>query len=265
MKRFREKPETSGLIECLLLNKMGRFCVACFQAVFVALLLLSNALLAHANSTNSTSHEPVSVLARTAVRIGTSNVWISATEASVSDFVACVSASACPEDSYIKGAGSPCNWGVEGRARHPMNCVDWTGADAFCRFDGGRLCKPDEWFNACRGPEDLDFPYGSIFDASACHAHAGPVNASSATEEVGSRSSCSGNGVSDMVGNVSEWVDDCTGTYCRMYGGAYVTNEPVDHFASCKRGVCSGNQRTFASASIGIRCCYDALNIQVEK
>ena len=59
-----------------------------------------------------------------------------------------------------------------------------------------------------------------------------------------------------MAGNVSEWVDDCKDTYCHFYGGAYLTNEPLDTFASCKQ-VCAGNQKTFRSSTLGFRCCYD--------
>lgn len=180
-------------------------------------------------------------------------------EVTVARFRTCVQAGACKAEQFLADTGSPCNWGVEGRDPHPMNCVDWVGASAFCKFDGGRLCKPAEWFAACRGPADQDYPYGAAFNPEACLARSGPAAAASGTEPVGSRPSCQGGsaGVHDMAGNVSEWVDDCNGSYCHMYGGAYLTNEPVETFASCKQ-VCAGNQRTFRSATIGIRCCYDA-------
>jgi hypothetical protein len=183
---------------------------------------------------------------------------IGSTEVTVSRFRACVEAGACKTDHFSTDSGAPCNWSVEGHDEHPMNCVDWNGASEFCAFDGGRLCKPDEWFTACRGPSDWDYPYGPAFQADACLARTGIEAMKTGTEPVGQRESCQGGtpGAYDMGGNVAEWVDECDGTYCHMYGGAYVTNEPADLFASCKR-VCAGNQKTFYSATIGFRCCYD--------
>src|SRR5262245_1860213 len=85
---------------------------------------------------------------------------IGSDEVTVGRFRACVKAGACKAEQFLADTGHPCNWGVEGRDDHPMNCVDWSGASAFCKFDGGRLCKADEWFAACRGSGDSDYPYG---------------------------------------------------------------------------------------------------------
>jgi formylglycine-generating enzyme required for sulfatase activity len=190
---------------------------------------------------------------------GEAQTYVGAHEVTVGRFRACVQAGACAPEHFATEHGAPCNWAVDGHDAHPMNCVDWLGAQEFCTFDGGRLCTADEWFTACRGPSDLDYPYGPAFDPDACHARSGIAAMAVGTEPVGSRPTCSGGtpGAHDFAGNVSEWVDECNGTYCHMYGGAYVTNEPVEMFASCKH-VCAGNQKTFLSSSVGIRCCYDS-------
>jgi hypothetical protein len=44
-----------------------------------------------------------------------------------------------------------------------------------------------------------------------------------------------------------------------VFAGAFLTNEPLEDFSSCKH-ICGGNQRTFSSATVGIRCCYDVDN-----
>jgi len=197
-------------------------------------------------------HVPLAGKAATGASIGSDEV-------TVGRFRACVKAGACKAGQFLVDTGHPCNWNVEGRDDHPMNCVDWFGASAFCKFDGGRLCKADEWFAACRGPDDRDYPYGPRFDAEACLAHAGPPTIEMGTEPVGSRPTCHGGaaGVHDMAGNVSEWVDECKDSYCHFYGGSYLANEPVEDFASCKH-VCAGNQKTLQSATLGFRCCYDS-------
>ena len=106
-------------------------------------------------------------------------------------------------------AGS--NWGLGDN--HPMNCVTWYVAFAFCIWDGGRLPTEAEWNYAAAGggaPNgQLVFPWSSdpnditITDADA-------VFYPEMLENVGSKMP---NGLgkwlqADLVGNVSEWVRD---------------------------------------------------------
>lgn len=52
------------------------------------------------------------------------------TEVSVSAYAACATCSS-------PATGGACNWGVVGRGSHPVNCVDWNMARAYCQARGG--------------------------------------------------------------------------------------------------------------------------------
>jgi formylglycine-generating enzyme required for sulfatase activity len=181
---------------------------------------------------------------------------ILATEVTVAQFRACVEGGACKEGTFKR-----CNYGASGREAHPMNCVDFFGAEQFCRFAGGRTCQEDEWLAACSGTDGRPFPYGNAFDLDACNSQSATMKTEGRaldTVPVASLTRCEGGlpGLFDMAGNVTEWVDPCKGTYCKFRGGGFNSNDPVDRFAACT-GVCSGNQKDFSSTTIGFRCCRD--------
>jgi formylglycine-generating enzyme required for sulfatase activity len=185
---------------------------------------------------------------------------IAAGEATVERFKACVDAGKC-DAATVNGE---CNYGREGRDTYPVNCVSFQGAEQFCAWMGGRLCTEDEWVAACRGTDERPFPYGASFDGEACNVH--PSSAAVAggqfdTHPAGAKPTCQGGlpGVFDLAGNVSEWLNECKGTYCKFRGAAYLSNDPIEHFSGCG-GVCSGNQKTLMSNTVGVRCCRDAAN-----
>ncbi len=121
-------------------------------------------------------------------------------ETTVSAYRACVQAGRCTEP----GSGAACNWGVEGRDQHPINCVDWSQAAAYCAWVKRRLPTEQEWEYAARGADGRKYPWGKDApDTRACHGG----NSEGGTCAVGSfRAGASAFGVLDMVGNVWEWT-----------------------------------------------------------
>ena len=192
------------------------------------------------------------------VRVPNASYSIAATETTVAQFRACVEVGACD----VVQVESTCNYGETGREQHPVNCVTHYGAEQFCNFAGGRLCSEAEWTRACAGPDGLGFPYGNQFDLKACNVQSNTQKVEGrerSTAPVATHPGCEGGlkGLFDMAGNVTEWVSDCKETYCRFRGAGFISNDPIEMFASCGTA-CSGNQKTLKSNTVGIRCCKDS-------
>jgi formylglycine-generating enzyme required for sulfatase activity len=97
-----------------------------------------------------------------------------ATEVTVAAYGACVASGACtPAPGQVRVAGASgasgvdhrlddeyCNGDRPDRQQHPVNCVDWFMADAYCRWAGKRLPNEEEWEYAARGPQGHAFAWG---------------------------------------------------------------------------------------------------------
>lgn len=117
--------------------------------------------------------------------------------------------------------------------RHPINCVDWHAAAAYCKWADKRLPTEAEWERAARGPRGRKHPWGEEpigpTRANTCGAECQRLATSvgrlwpamhqaddgwEATAPVGSfPAGDTPEGVSDLAGNVWEWVHDVQGPY----------------------------------------------------
>ncbi len=92
----------------------------------------------------------------------------------------------------------------------PTVGVTWEQARDQCQQAGKRLCTSDEWERACRGAQGWPYVYGDQRDPQACNTpwetfEGAPIPYAPA----GSHPRCrSAEGVMDLNGNVSEWVQD---------------------------------------------------------
>ena len=163
-----------------------------------------------------------------------------------------------PESGLPSGCGGVQTFGRtadSGSAAQPVAFVTWCSAYAYCAWAGKRLCKAivgepnnGEWAIGCTRDGRRTYSYGSTYDASACNdLGTGSV---AVTSEIG----CQGgfDGLFDMTGNVSEFVDACNSnqTICLAAGGSFVNG------ASGTCGAREGQSPAVSNAAdVGFRCC----------
>ncbi len=137
-------------------------------------------------------------------------------EVTVADYQRCLDASACSAEGLT--ALNSCNWNERGHLNHPVNCVNWEQAQAYCQWAGKRLPTEAEWEKAARGTQKFVYPWGNEWDVSKANFL---ESKQGGTVLVGSYSTgVSPYGVYDLAGNVGEWVQD-------WYAKEYYDKAPV--------------------------------------
>ena len=148
------------------------------------------------------------------------------------------------------GAASPtvrstdefCNWteAPAGRESHPINCVDWNEARAYCRGTGGSLPSDDQWEYAARGLDGRTYPWGDTWDASrVCSRTDGTCVAGSTSGDT------SPFGVRDLASNLVEWTESRS-----VRGASWDSADPVSARAAIRFVDDATNRYDF----LGFRC-----------
>ena len=215
---------------------------------------------------------------------------LDATEVTVNAYSACADCAAAPMTVEIEGItpngrsfwNQFCNR-PEAR-EHPINCVDWHQAKAYCAASGKRLPTEAEWELAARGRDVRTYPWGpappSDERLNACGAECsrmlterlervgtgpwpamyGGDDSAPSTAPVGRYpAGATPAGVLDLAGNVWEWTeshycpygkDDCDDSRRVLRGGGWDTVES-QYVRAAHRNPSAATARGW---SIGFRC-----------
>jgi formylglycine-generating enzyme len=145
----------------------------------------------------------------------------------------------------------------------PTTQISWFQAQNLCAKEGKRLCTEHEFTQACRGPENKPYPYGTGYlrDCSKCNCDKTPwLNPATHTFEeldkrvsMGSLPECKSDyGVIGLVGNNDRWT-------VNESGHPYVSSLQGGHAIKGARNRCSVSTRAhgpgFSYFETGTVCC----------
>ncbi len=127
--------------------------------------------------------------------------WIDQFTVTNAMYALCVSAGTCRRTAtYDTYFGNPAY------ADYPVHYINWYDAEAYCKWEGGKLPTEAEWEKAARGVNGLRYPWGNAQpDAALLNFNAAigsPVSAYSYWAGM------SPYGLLNMAGNVQQWVAD---------------------------------------------------------
>ena len=180
-------------------------------------------------------------------------------EVTAGDYAACVDDGACTEPDR----GPSCTYGIAAKASHPVNCVDYEQAVAFCAWRGMRLPTESQWeWIARQGASATTFPWGDDEpDTQVCWAaRASDPDPEDGPCPVGAfPGGDTGDGVFDLAGNVFEWTaadvpPTDASTTAGVRGGGWASFEARQLEASFRLD----KDRVTRAADVGFRCLRGA-------
>ena len=212
---------------------------------------------------------------RPQTRATLASFWMDETEVTTTAYAACLAAGVCTKGN----SGGYCNMQanglpIEGRERHPVNCIDWYQASSYCSWRGRRLPTEFEWEYEARGGAGgtRTYPWGEEY--------ATPARVCMSNQEDGDRqATCpvgdhplgnSAHGLNDMGGNAWEWT---ASVYDELGHG--IVRDPENR---TEKGACwttfwtptetgqrshmraafrSYDSRGYRSRTVGFRCARD--------
>jgi formylglycine-generating enzyme required for sulfatase activity len=176
-------------------------------------------------------------------------------EVTVDAYAACVAQGSCKP---MRKDNPFCNSHFSDRGDHPVNCVDWNDAAAFCKLGGKRLPREVEWEYAARGgAEQRLYSWGNDEPTKdrSCYMHEGGSCAVK-SHPAGAF------GLFDMTGNVWEWTDSWYAPYPGEAGAGrfkvYRGGSWSRRFAKWMRNDLRNRYEPHeSSGSLGFRCAKD--------
>ena len=194
---------------------------------------------------------------------------IDITEVTVGQYRTCVDNGSCER---LTDTSTNCNYRYSDREEHPVNCINWNRAKNYCERNNKKLCSEAEWEKAARGTDERVYPWGD--EESTCDRavmNEGVAGCGENRTWPASSKPAGINGLYDMAGNVSEWVEDDRHndyTGAPADGSAWVEiqrpSSGISRGGSFKHstGWLRASYRDFKniterSDGLGFRCCRD--------
>jgi formylglycine-generating enzyme len=196
---------------------------------------------------------------------GPANIYLMQNEVTTQQYELCVLAGVCASHNFDTFTNNGCNYGDTNRSDHPMNCVDWDGANAFCMWVGGRLPERDEWYAEASNMDSRLFPWGNSPSANCDYCVMNESSAGGPGCGLNSTGpSCSMpmghsiSGLCDLSGNTREWTSSISGQSQTTVGGSWIESNSADHFASVQANL----NRSGRNGGLGFRCVTETAIIR---
>jgi formylglycine-generating enzyme required for sulfatase activity len=196
-------------------------------------------------------------------------------EVTVAEYARCVKDARCApafdtaawplaDEGSLESASEACNARHQERGEHPVNCVDWSQAVAYCAYREMRLPSDEEWEWLARGgARGATYPWGDEPpSAERVCAGRGSTCAVAPSDDAVVAGAQASQAISGLIGNVWEWTSsfaDARQQQRSFRGGGFST--PLDGLASWPRSAFPESART---EMIGVRCVSDARGEQAK-
>ena len=192
------------------------------------------------------------MMGETKQQVTVTSFLLDETEVTVGQYAACERVGGCRAAT----TGEYCNGGKPDRQDHPVNCVSWDEAGAYCEWASARLPTEEEWEWAARGGSDgTTYPWGNgeprdrlCWSGGSLHRLAKRLGTCAVGEYPTGNSP---QGVKDMAGNVLEWTSSGELESIRVYrGGSWNLDYPGGVSAAARGRDPPSNQNSL----LGFRC-----------